>query len=102
MKVLSSPDPKRRKSVAVKIDISMNFNDAFISQITALDEYNNNRVARAAGIGRTGPDASQDLLGLLESNLVQNLWGLVMQEFHLTVLTSILGIGNVLKVKYRS
>jgi exonuclease V len=83
-----------------RVDTSANFSDSFINQIAVLDGYNN-RVARE-GVERTEPDASRDSLGLLGNNSVKSLWGLVMQEYQLTVPTGVLGIGNVLKVEYRS
>jgi exonuclease V len=72
-----------------------------MSQIAALDGYNRN-IART-GMGGSGSDKSQGLLGLLlGNNSVQGLWELMMREFRLTVPAGAQGVGSVLKVEYRS
>jgi exonuclease V len=78
-----------------QVDMSANLSDSFINQVVALDGYNN----RVAEKGRRGTEPLDLLLG---NNSVQSLWGLVMREFQLTVPAGTLGVGNVLKVEYRS
>jgi exonuclease V len=78
-----------------QVDMSANLSDSFISQVVALDGYN-------SGLAEKGRRGTEPLDLLLGNNSVQSLWGLVMREFQLTVPAGTLGIGNVLKVEYRS
>ena len=84
------------------LDLAAPFSDSFIAQIGNLNEVFFD--------AQTNPKQNQvdsfpdqdSMQVLLEHNSLQQLWNLMIQEFHLTMPEGVRSIGNVLKAEYRA
>ena len=85
-----------------ELDATAPFSDNFIAQIGNLNEVFFDAPTDMEQI-QDAPFPTQDSIQLLlEQNSLQKLWGLMIQEFKLTMPAGVESIGNVLKAEYRA
>lgn len=88
------------------LDPNQNFSDAFIAQITSINEIFYDAPPIDSGNQDKNPSLSlpnQSLMQLiLNHNTLSKLWAFMIQEFHRALPAGLDSIGNVLKAEYRA